>query len=158
MPRKPRKRRGTTAMTYQQILCLIERKNRIPGQHFRDENHRKEAWRNNKSAIMALQGQPLEVGKDSAALQQALHRDIWFQYFERPMAFYEYDRCEILGGHPDKRTLFFIERTCCGVEYDAEIDQAPKNAVIYKNEKEYLIKNDLLNAAEKQLLKAENAK
>ena len=144
-------------MTYQQILCLIERKNRIPGQHFRDENHRKEAWRNNKSAIMALQGQPLEVGKDSAALQQALHRDIWFQYFERPMAFYEYDMGEVFTGHPDKRTLVFIESTCCGIEYEADVDQAPPNAVIFKNQKEYLVENNLLNPAEMRLLRAEKA-
>ena len=159
MPKRPGlpQKRNTIAITYQQILCLIERRNRIPGQHFRDESHRKEAWRNNKKAIMALQGQPLDIGEDTVALQKALHRDVWFDYLERPLAFYEYDRHEVLTGHPlDKRTLVFIESTCCGVEYDADVDRLPSKMKIYRNQREYLIKNKLLNAAEKRILKGEN--
>jgi hypothetical protein len=161
MPKRPGlpQKRHTVSITYQQILCLIERKDRIPGHHFRDESHRKEAWRNNKKAIMALQGQPLDIGEDSVSLQKALHRNIWFAYFERPLAFYEYDMHEILTGHPpDKRTLVFIESTCCGVEYDADVDRLPSNLKIYRNQKEYLIKKNLLNTREKRLLKAEKAK
>jgi hypothetical protein len=161
MPKKPGlpQKRNTIAITYQQILCLIERKNRIPGQHFKSEIEREQAWKHNRAAIMKLQGQPLDIGEDTMALQRSLRRDVWFACFERPLAFYEYDMHEILTGHPpDKRTLFFIESTCCGVEYDADVDQAPPNATIYRNQKEYLIKNNLLNAAEKRLLKAEKAK
>ena len=146
MPRKPRKKRNYIALTYQKILGLIQT---ICISTFRFENdlERREAWKNNKSAILKLQGQVIDIGEDSSALQKALHRDVWLDYFTRPMAWFEYDRHEVLTGHPDKRTLFF----------DADADQAPKNAVIYKNQKEYLIKNGLLNAAEKRLLKAENA-
>jgi hypothetical protein len=147
MPRKPRKKRNKTALTWQKTLGLIQS---IPISTFKFKNdeERREAWRHNKAAIMALQGKPLDIGTDSAALQRSLHRKIWFDYFIRPMAWFEYDRHEILTGHPDKRTLFF----------DADVDQAPKNAVIYEDQKQYLIANNLLNAAEKRLLRAEKAK
>ena len=107
---------------------------------------------------MRLQGQPLEIGEATMALQRSLHRDVWFDYFERPLAWFEYDRHENLTGHYDKRTLVFIERKLYGKTYDADADQAPQNATVYRNQKEYLIKNGLLNAAEKRLLMAEKAK
>ncbi len=151
MPRKPRKKRSTIALTWQQILCLIERRNRIPGQHFRDESHRKDAWQNNKKAIMKLQSQPLFIGEDTAALQRSLKRDIWFAWFQRPLAWFQYDMHEVLRGPYNTQTLFFIESMCCGVPYDAEISEAPKNVAIYRNQKEYLIKKNLLNPAEKAL-------
>ena len=143
-------------MTWQQTLGLIKT---IPISTFRFKNdsERQEAWQKNKSAIMALQGKPLDIGKDSADLHRILKRDLWFDYFQRPEAFYEYDRHENLRGPYDKRTLFFIESTCCGVEYDADANQAPENATVYRNQKEYLIKNGLLNSHEKAILKAEKA-
>lgn len=129
MPKKPGlpKRRNTISITWQQILCLIERRNRIPGQHFRDDEQRREAWKNNKTMIMKLQGQPLDIGEDTVALQRSLKRNIWFDYFERPLAFFQYDRHEILTGHlPD-------------------------------DQREFLIEKGLLNAAEKRLLRSETA-
>jgi hypothetical protein len=137
MPRKPGlpKRKNTIALTWQKTLGLIQ-PICISTFKFKNEQERREAWRHNKAAIMALQGKTLDIGTDSAALQRSLHRKIWFDYFTRPQAWFEYDRHEVLTGHPDKRTLFF----------DADEDQ-----------KQYLIENNLLNAAEKRLLKAENA-
>jgi hypothetical protein len=150
MPRKPGlpKRKNTTALTWQKTLGLIQ-PICISTFRFKNDEERREAWRHNKAAIMALQGKPLDIGTDSAALQRSLHRKIWFDYFKRPGAWFEYDRHEVLTGHPpDKRTLFF----------DADVDQAPKNAVIYEDQKQYLIENNLLNAAEKRILRAEKAK
>jgi hypothetical protein len=173
MPKRPGlpQKRNTLAITYQQILCLIERRNRIPGKHFRDESHRKEAWRNNKKAIMALQAKSLDIGEDSVSLQKALHRDVFFAYFERPLAFYEYDRSEILTGCTNKltigfkdyNTLPFGQTAYCSPEekevYALFGCQHPKaeNAIIYNDQKQYLIENNLLNAAEKAILKGENA-
>ena len=161
MPKRPGlpQKRNTIAITYQQILCLIERKDRIPGQHFKSEIEREQAWKHNRAAIMKLQGQRLDIGVDTVALQKALHRDIWFAYFERPQAWFQCDMHEILNGYPpDKRTLLFIESVCCGVEYEAEIDRFPSKMKIYRNQKDYLIENNLLNAAEKRILRAEKAK
>ena len=172
MPRKPRKKRNYIAITYQQILCLIEHRNRIPGQHFRDGEGRREAWENNKAAIMALQGQPLDIGEDSSALQRCLKRKIWFAFFERPRAFYEFDRGEVFAGCTKKTTLGFkdyntldfgLSAYCSPEErevYDLFGCSYPKaeNAIIFETQKKYLIKKGLLNSREKAILKAEKAK
>ena len=149
MPRKPGlpKRKNTTALTYQKTLGLIQ-PICISTFKFKNDEERRKAWKNSKSAILKLQGQVIDIGEDSSALQKALHRDVWLDYFTRPMAWFQYDRHEILTGHPDKRTLVF----------DVDADQAPKNAAIYEDQKHYLIANNLLNAAEKRILKAEKAK
>ena len=149
MPRKPGlpKRKNTISLTYQKTLGLIQ-SICISTFKFKNDEERQEAWEKNRQKIMALQGKPLDIGTDSAALQRSLHRKIWFDYFTRPQAWFEYDRHEVLTGHPDKRTLFF----------DADVDQAPKNAVIYEDQKQYLIENNLLNAAEKRILRAKKAK
>ena len=149
MPRKPGlpKRKTTIALTWQKTLGLIQ-PICISTFRFKNDEERREAWKNNKSAILKLQGQVIDIGTDSVALQRSLRRDVWFHYFTRPKAFYEYDRHEVLTGHPpDKRTLFF----------DADADEAPKNATIYQNQKDYLIKNGLLNSREKAILRAEKA-
>lgn len=161
MPKRPGlpQKRNTIKITWQQILCLIERRNRIPGQHFRDDSQRREAWKINRSAIMKLQGQPLDIGEDTAAIQRSLYRNIWFDYFERPLAWFQYDMHEVLSGHPpEKRTLFFIESALYGKKYDSDVSEAPKNVVVYRNQKAYLIEKNLLNAAEKRILAAEKAK
>jgi hypothetical protein len=121
---------------------------------------------------MKLQGQPLDIGEDTVALQKALHRDIWFDYFERPLAFYEYDRGEVFAGCTNKTTMGFkgyntldfgLSAYCSPEErevYDLFGCSYPKaeNAIIYNDQKNYLIENNLLNEAEKRLLRAEKAK
>lgn len=170
MPRKPTKKRNTIKITYQQILCLIERRNRIPGNHFKDEIEREAAWKTNKKAIMALQGRTLEI--EGYPLRQVLRRDIWFSFFERPFIWWQYDRGEILTGCINKLTLGFkdyntldfgLSAYCSPEEkevYDLFGCSYPRaeNAIIYEDQKHYLIANNLLNSREKAILRAEKAK
>ena len=172
MPRKPGlpQKRNVIAITWQQTLGFIQT---IPISTFKFKNgeQRREAWENNRAAIMKLQGQPLDIGEDTVALQRSLHRDVWFRFFERPRAFYEYDRGEVFAGCTNKTTLGFKDYLtlsfgliCCSPEekevYDLFGCQYPKaeNAIIYEDQKEYLIKNDLLNVREKAILRAGKAK
>jgi hypothetical protein len=173
MPRKPGlpKRKTTIALTWQKTLGLIQ-PICISTFKFKNDEERRKAWRHNKAAIMALQGKPLDIGEDSSALQRSLKRDVWFTFFERPKAFYEYDRGEILTGCTNKLTIGFKDYLTLDFGLSAYCSPEEKevyalfgcsypkaeNAIIYEDQKEYLIKNKLLNAAEKAALRAEKAK
>ena len=172
MPKKPlkSKRRATIDITWQQVLALIS-SDLLSRMFFRDKEQRGEAWQNNKKAIMALQGKPLEV-KEYPAIQKVLKRKVWFDFFERPKAFFEYDRGEVFAGCTKDTTLSFkdyltlpfgLSGYCSPEErevYDLFGCQYPRaeNAIIYEDQKEYLIKNNLLNSREKAILRAEEAK
>ncbi|MCK4487444.1 MAG: hypothetical protein KAU38_11880 [Desulfobacterales bacterium] len=123
MPRKPGlpKKRSTVSLSWQQTLGLIQP---IPISVFRFKNdeERREAWENNRVAIMELQGKKFPDERYG----KPLRRDCWFDFFERPEAFYRYD----------------LKENCCGKP---------------ENQKEFLIKKNLLNAHEKRLLRSETA-
>ena len=147
MPRKPlrSKKRQTTNLTEFQIIELILYQG-FSGPQFKTERTRRQAWETNKNFILDLQGQKIKNFPLSK---------IYFDYFERPAAFYQYDMNEIGTGNPDQRTLCFEDRGCM---FFAGRTWPLGSSIVYENQKEYLIKKNLLNDAEKKILRnADNA-
>jgi len=162
MPNKParaKQRRHVNTMTDAQLEHLLFGWNMLDGdQGFHTEEERRECWSHNREYIMGLQG------LQGQGKSMELERGLYFDFFTRPDAWWDYDAPELrrlLSGDPLRSELppgWKRGKLGCGLQKPTAVRLGKPTIGIdinrpseYESQQAYLLRHpELLTAAEKQ--------
>jgi hypothetical protein len=153
MPYRPKKAiqlKNEAGITGLELENLILGFNILDGDEpFKNENHRRNTWNKHRNYIMSLQGKPCQ------GQAFGLSQGVYFGFFERPAAWWDYEAPEprrLLSGDP-KGAL--PEKGLLKGKPRFFKDYQTYQTLIYETEKQYLIRLNLLNDVEKRLFAEE---